>query len=168
MADISGNPWNFVTADVAATSAITSITRNGFASALITVASTASFVQDEYISVQGTTITGWRGGYRILAIPSATTLLVGIAPQQALLANNGANGNIFSAAYMQLIEVTQMLWDGPAASAVLSLTDLTGRVIWNPTASATAGNGTLTYMKAFPVYGLVINALPSGTLQISV
>lgn len=168
MADLSGNPWNFVTADVALTAAITSITRSGIGSALITTTAAHGMVQDQYISVQGTTITGWRGGYRIVAVPSTTTLLVNIALQQSLLANNGANGNVLTAAYMQLIEVTQMLWDGPAASAVLNLTDLSGRTVWNPTASATAGNGTLTYMKAFPIFGLVINALPSGTLQISV
>lgn len=166
--DLSGNPWNFVTGDVATTSAITSIVRNGQGSALITVASTAGIAVDAYISVQGTTVVGWRGGYRVLSVPTATTLLVAITPQQATLANNGANGNVLTAAYMQLIEVTQMLWDSPAAGAVLSLTDLTGRVVWNPTASATVGNGTLTYMKAFPIFGLVINALPSGTLQISV
>lgn len=168
MADLSGNPWNFVTADVAVSAAISSIVRNGIGSALITTGAAHGIVQDQFISVQGTTIKGWRGGYRVLAVPSTTTLLVAIDPTQSLLANNGANGNVLTAAYMQLIEVTQMLWDGPAASAVLSLTDLSGRTVWNPTASATAGNGTLTYMKAFPIFGLVINALPSGTLQISV
>jgi hypothetical protein len=165
MADISGNPWNFVTADVALTAAITSITRNGSGSALITTTAAHGMVQDQYISVQGTTVAGWRGGYRVLAAPSTTTLLVGIAPQQSLLANNGANGNVLTAAYTQEIEVTQILWDSPTINGVLSLTDLSGRTVWNPTA---VSGGTLTYAKVFPIAGLVINALPSGTLQISV
>lgn len=165
MSDISGNPWNFTSADAATSSAITSIVRNNQGSALITVASTAGIAVDAYISVQGTTVIGWRGGYRVLTVPSATTLLVAITPQQATLANNGANGNVLTAAYMQLIEVTQMLWDGATTGSLL-ITDLTGRIVWNPTSPALSG--TLTYMKAFPVFGLVINTLGAGTLQISV
>lgn len=166
MADLSGNPWNLTVADVAVTTAITSIVRNNQGSATITVASTAGIVQDQYISVQGTTIIGWRRGYRVLNVPSATTLIVGITPDQWLLANNGANGNVLTAAYMQLIEVTQMLWDSPVANATMLLTDLTGRIVWNPTAPTTGG--AVSYMKAYPIFGLVVNQLPSGTLQISV
>lgn len=165
MADLSGNPWNFLPADAALSAAITSITRNGFASALITTTAAHGMVQDQFISVQGTTVAGWRGGYRILAVPSTTTLLVAIAPQQALLANNGANGNVLTTAYMQLIEVTQMLWDNPTATQTLLLTDLSGRTVWNPVAVT---GGSLTYMKAFPVFGLVLNSMASGVLQISV
>lgn len=163
--DLSGNPWNFTSADVATSTAITSIVRNNQGSALITVASTAGIVPDQFISVQGATPAGWRGGYRVLTVPSATTLLVGITPQQSSLANGGAVGNVLAAAYMQEVEVTQMLWDSPAAAGVLLLTDLTGRTVWNPTAVT---GGTLTYAKVFPIMGLVINALPSGTLQVSV
>jgi len=165
VADISGNPWNFTSADAATSSAITSIVRNNQGSALITVTSTAGIEVDEYIPVQGTTEIGWRGGYRVLTVPSATTLLVAITPQQAALANNGANGNVLTAAYMQLIEVTQMLWDGATTGSLL-ITDLTGRIVWNPTSPALSG--TLTYMKAFPIFGLVINTLGTGTLHISV
>ena len=166
MSDISGNPWNFTSTDAATSAAITSIVRNNQGSALITTTAPHGMAVDQYISIQGTTVTGWRGGYRILTVPSTTTLLVAITPQQATLANNGANGNVLTAAYMQLIEVTQMLWDTPVAAAVLLITDLTGRTVWNPTAP-TAG-GPLTYMKAFPVFGLVLNTIPNGTLQISV
>ena len=165
MADISGNPWNFVAADQALSAAITSIVRNNQGSALITTTAAHGMVQDQYISVQGTTIIGWRGGYRILNVPSTTTLLVGITPQQWLLANNGANGNVLTAAYMQLIEVTQMLWD-QATTGSLLITDLTGRIVWNPASPALSG--TLTYMKAFPIFGLVLNTIGSGLLQISV
>jgi len=165
VADLTGNPWNFVSSDQATSTAITSIVRNGQGSALITVASTAGIAVDSYISVQGTTVTGWRGGYRVLMVPSATTLLVGITPQQSTLANNGANGNVLTAAYMQNIEVTQMIWDG-ATTGTLLVTDLSGTTVWNP--ASPAFSGTLTYMKAFPVAGLVINTLSAGTLQISV
>lgn len=165
MSDKTGNPWNFTSTDQATSTAITSIVRNGQGSALITVASTAGIAVDQYISVQGTTVVGWRGGYRVLMVPSATTLLVGITPQQSTLANNGANGNVLTAEYMGNIEVTQMLWDGATTGSLL-VTDLSGTTVWNP--SSPAFSGTLTYMKAFPVAGLVLNTITSGLLQISV
>jgi len=166
VAEISGNPWSFTSSDQATSASISSIVRNGQGSALITTSGAHGIAVDAYISVQGTTTEkGWRGGYRVLMVPSTTTLLVGITPQQSLLANNGANGTVLTAAYTQLIEVTQMLWDGPTAADVLSLTDLTGRLVWNPTAVT---GGSYTYMKSFPIFGLVLNAIPSGKLQISV
>jgi hypothetical protein len=170
MADIRGNPWNFTTADVSTSIAITSITRNGARSATVVAALHGHAVND-YISIQNPSVSGWAGAYRIDSVIDANTFTVRIEDWRSSLANAGAQGNVLSILFpqlAQLIEVTQMLWDGPAASAVLSLTDIMGRTVWNPTSSATAGNGTLTYMKAFPINGLVINALPSGILQISI
>ena len=164
MADLRGNPWNFTNADVASTKAITSIVRNDQGSATVT-ATAHGFAVDNYISIQGTTILGWQKGYRILTVPSANTFTIPITPDQSLLANNGANGNVVTLIYRELIEVTQMLWDGPTATDVLSLTDQFGRLVWNPTAVT---GGSYTYMKAFPINGLCINALPSGKLQISI
>lgn len=162
MADQRGNPWSFVAGDQAASTAITSITRNGQGSA--TVVSTAhGLAIDNYISIQGTTIQGWQKGYRVLAVPTANTFLVAITPDQSLLANNGANGNVLTLAYRELIEVTQMLWD--AITGTLLITDQFGRTVWNPTAGA---SGPATYMKAFPINGLVLNTIGSGTLQISI
>jgi hypothetical protein len=165
MANLQGNPWNFTTADVAATAAISSIVRNGTGSALITTTGAHGLAANQFISVQGASPSGWNRGYRIETVPSTTTLLVKITEPQSLLANAGAAGNIYTMAYVGLIEVTQMLWDGPTAAGVLLLTDASGITLWNPTAVT---GGSLTYMKAFPVNGLVINAMPTGVLQISV
>ena len=162
--DIRGNPWTFVVGDVAVSTAITSIVRNNQGSALVT-ATAHGLSADNYISIQGTTILGWQKGYRVLAVPSANTFLVGITPDQSLLANNGANGNVLTLIYRELIDVTQMLWDGPTSGGVLLVTDQFGRTVWNPTAVT---GGSLTYMKAFPINGLVLNAMPTGVLQISI
>jgi hypothetical protein len=166
MADISGNPWNFTTADVATTAAITSIVRNGKGSATITTTAPHGLTGQPKISVQGASPNGWNRGYRVNAVPSTTTLLVKLYDTQELLANAGAAGNIYTLAYPDLIEVTQMLWDTPTAADKMTLTDACGRLVWGPTAP-NAG-GPLTYMKCFWIAGLVIVALPSGTLQISV
>jgi len=167
MADIRGNPWSFVTADQAATANITSITRNLQGSATVQLAGALTgLAVDLFISIQATTIVGWQGLYRVRALgAAANSFLIDITPDQATLANNGANGAVYTVAYRELIEVTQMLWDGPTATNVLLLTDINGRLVWNPTAVT---GGPYTYMKAFPINGLVINALPSGTLQISI
>lgn len=167
MADQRGNPWNFLPADVAATAAITSITRNGQGSALVQLTGALTgLAKDLYVSLQATTILGWQKGYRVVDLgAAANSFYVDITPDQFLLGNNGANGNVFTMAYHERIEVTQMLWDGPTAADVLSLTDQFGRLVWNPTAIT---GGPATYMKAWPINGLVINAFPSGKLQISV
>src|SRR6516225_4822590 len=96
---IHTTPWNFFPADQAATSAITSIVRNGNRSALITTG-VHGLSSGALISVQGTA-TYWNGGYRVEAVPSTTTLLVRIEDPRSTLANLGAVGNIYTAAYMQ-------------------------------------------------------------------
>jgi hypothetical protein len=164
VADFSGNPWNFSTADQATSVAIVSIVRNGARSATITTAAN-TFANNSYVSVQGTG-TIWNGGYRIETVVSTTVFLVRIEDYRSTLANLGAVGNVLNMAYDQDIDVTQMLWDSPTTGAAMVLTDRAGRTVWAPTSSGTAGS--LTYMKAFPMFGLVINTLPSGTLQISV
>jgi len=169
MANIAANPWSFTNADQATTVAITSIVRNAQGSALVTTSAAHGFTGNEQISIQGTTVTGWRGGYRVLAAPSTTTFLVAIPDYKRTLANNGANGNVLTAAYMDIIRAEQILWDSPGTAAVLLLTDVNGNVVWNPTAStADPGGGSLTYGKTYFIRGLVINTLPSGTVQITV
>ena len=167
MADLRGNPWSFLTTDQAATANITSITRNAQGSATVQLAGALTgLAPDLFVSIQATTVIGWQGGYRVRALgTAANSFLVDITPDQSLLANNGANGAVYTLAYRELIEVTQMLWDGPTATDVLLLTDQNGRLVWNPTAVT---GGPYTYMKAFPINGLVINSLPSGKLQISI
>lgn len=160
--DLRGNPWNFLPADQATTTAITSIVRNGTGSATVT-ATAHGLSPDNFISIQGTTITQWQKGYRVRTVPTANTFTVDITPDQSLLNNNGANGTVVTMIYRELIEVTQMLWD--ATTGTLLVTDQFGRTVWNPTAGA---SGPATYMKAFPINGLCLNTIGSGILQISI
>lgn len=163
MADLSGNPWNFLPADQATAVTPTAIVRNGQGSATITAAAHGLSI-GQNISLQGNTPTAWNRGYQIVAV-TTNTFTVPISLDQITLGNGSAFGTVYTAAYMQAIDVIQMLWDGPTATNVLTLTDLTGRIVWKPTAIT---GGSYTYMKAHPIYGLVLVAMPSGTLQISV
>jgi len=164
MPDLRGNPWSFTTTDVSTSIAITSITRNGARSATVNAVAHGHAAND-YISLQNTSVAAWAGGYRIESVIDANNFLVRIEDWRSSLANAGAQGSVLSLLWPGIIDVTQMLWDGPTAADVLSVTDAAGRTVWNPTAVA---GGSLTYMKAFPIVGLVLNAMPHGILQVSI
>jgi len=168
MSNRQTNPWTFTNADQASTVAITSIVRNGTGSALVTTSAPHGFVDGAFspISIQGTTVTGWRGGYKIQAVPSTTTFLITIPDGKSNLANNGANGNVLSAEYLDLMRAEQLLWDTVGPGPLL-ITNIVGNIIWNPQALAT-NQGPYTYGKTFFVEGLVLNTIPSGTLQITI
>ena len=117
------------------------------------------------ISIQGASPFGWNGGYKIQAVPSANTFLIKIPEWKSNLANAGAAGNVLSAAYLDLVRAEQLLWDTVGAGPLL-VTNIVGNIIWNP--SAVAAQGPYTYGKTFFVEGLVLNTIPSGTLQITI
>jgi hypothetical protein len=163
MSNRQTNPWTFTNADQALSTAITSIVNNG-ASALVT-ATAHGLTTNQPISIQGTTVAGWRGGYKVQAVPSANTFLINVPDGKLTLANNGANGNVLTAEYLDLVRAEQLLWDTVGAGPLL-VTNLVGNIIWNP--QAVAGQGPYSYGKTFFVDGLVLNTIPSGTLQITI
>ncbi len=117
------------------------------------------------ISIQGASPFGWNGGYKIQAVPSANTFLIKIPEWKSNLANAGAAGNVLSAIYLDMVRAEQLLWDTVGAGPLL-VTNIVGNIIWNP--SAVAAQGPYTYGKTFFVEGLVLNTIPSGTLQITI
>lgn len=165
MANIQTNPWTFTNADQAVSKAITSITRQGIASALVNAAA-HGFVENQAVSIQGATIAGYNGGYRVKAVVDANNFLIALPDWKSNLANSGAAGNALTVAYLDLIRAEQMLWDTDGPGPLL-ITNLIGNIEWNPHALA-ANQGPYTYGKTFFVEGLVINTLPSGVLQMTI
>jgi hypothetical protein len=163
MANIQTNPWTFTNADQATSTAITSIVNNG-ASALVT-ATAHGLATNAKISLQGVTPSGWDGGYVVQAVPSANTFLINVPDWKRTLANAGATGNVLTAIYLDMVRAEQLLWDTVGAGPLL-VTNIVGNIIWNP--QAVAGQGPYTYGKTFFVEGLVLNTIPSGTLQITI
>lgn len=163
MANIQTNPYTFTNADQAATTAITSIVNLG-ASALVT-ATAHGLAQNAKISIQGVTPFGWNGGYRVQAVPSANTFLISLPDGKLTLANAGAGGAVFTAIYLDMVRMEQLLWDTTGAGPLL-ITNIVGNTEWNP--QAVAGQGPYTYGKLFSVEGLVLNTIPSGVLQITI
>jgi hypothetical protein len=168
MAQISANPWSFLNADQASSFAITSVTNN-VDSILVTSAAHGFAVgsSGQLISLQGTV--NYNGGYRVLTVPSATTVLLKNQQKNYTTAAGGAAGNMLTAAYLDMIRAEQILWQPSAASQTLLLTDVNGNIVWNPTSGATADFAPFTYGKVYWIRGLVINTLPAtGYVQITV
>ena len=163
MANIVTNPWTFTAADQATSIAITSIVNLG-ASALVT-ATAHGLLANAPISIQGAAPSGWNGGYKIQAVPTVNTFLIAVPDWKRSLANAGAAGFVVTAAYLDMVRAEQLLWDTAAAGTLL-VTNLVGNIIWNPT--AVIGQGPYTYGKTFFVEGLILNTIPSGTLQITI
>jgi hypothetical protein len=167
MAQQQTNPWLFTNADQATSTAITSIVRNGIASALVTAVA-HGLAANAPISIQGVTpVTGWNGGYKVQAVPSANTFLITIPAWKSNLANSGAVGNVLTAAYLDNIRAEQILWDQTSAGQTLLLTNIVGNTIWNP--HTTIADTPYTYGKVLWIEGLVINTLPAtSNVQITV
>lgn len=165
MAQIQTNPWSFLPADAATTVAISSIVPNGV-SATVTTAGAHGYTLYQNVSIQGVTSTGaiYNNGYKVLGIPSTTTYLIQL-PHSGF-PTTGAVGNSLSVAYPYNMRAEQIQWSAPASGDVLILTNTNGNLIWTYTAGA--NDAYYTYGKVFWVDGLVINALPSGTLLITI
>jgi hypothetical protein len=162
--NIATNPWSFTNADQATSVAISSIVNNG-ASALVTTGAAHGYTLYENISLQGAAVAGYDNGYKVLSIPSTTSFLVALEANQILLANAGAGGNSLTVAYPYKVRVEQMVWLDPSA-AQLTITDTNGNPVWSYLPPATGD--VFTYGKLFWIDGIVINALPAGTLQVTV
>lgn len=164
MAQIASNPWSFVSADQAASVAITSIVSNGF-TALVTTSSAHGLTEKQNVSLQGCTTTpAYNGGYKVLSAPTTTTFFIQLT--QPNLAANGANGNVLTVAYPYKIRAEQIIWSASAAGTV-TLTDTNGNTVWTYTTASDDPEPT-TYGKVYWIDGLVINALPNGTLSVTV
>src|SRR5713226_3289360 len=104
MAQIASNPWSFLAADQASTFALVSIVNQG-ESILVTSAAHGLTVgsSGQAISLQSGTIGNYAGGYRVVTVPSATTVLLQNQVRNRGLANTGATGNFVTAAYLDMI-----------------------------------------------------------------
>jgi len=163
MAQIATNPWSFTSADVAVSVTITSIAGQGN-SALVTTSAAHGFTLYENISIQAVTGAGaiYNNGYKVLGIPSTTTFLV--QTPTPLFVTSGAVGSVYTVAYPYKIRCEQIQWS--AAAGTLTLTDTNGNLIW--TYTTPGADDYYTYGKVYWVDGLVINALPAGTLIMTV
>lgn len=135
------------------------------ASALVTTALAHGYVLGQNISLQAPAVAGYANGYKVLSIPSTTTFLVALLPNQILLANAGAGGNSLSVAYPYKVRIEQLIWQD-ATAAQLTVTDTNGFIVWSYLPAAIGG--VYTYGKLYWVDGLVLNALPAGILQATI
>jgi|FreactcultuFSWF8_1027224.scaffolds.fasta_scaffold02648_3 hypothetical protein len=160
---IQANPWSFTSTDQATSVAISSIVASGF-SAVVTTGSAHGFVDWQAVSLQGVTdVPAYNGGYKIRLI-STTKFYINLT--QPNLATSTGHGNALTVAYLYKIRAEQILWNGSAAGTV-TLTDVFGNQVYTYTTSS-ADPEPNTYGKLYWFDGLVINALPNGTVQMTI
>lgn len=170
MANIATNPWSFVNADQATSKAITSIVSHGV-SALVTAAG-HGLTDREAVSIQGCTdVPMYNGGYKAFVL-DANRFYIN-TPTELNLASNGANGNVLTVAYPATgipagskVRIEQLVWQKAAMGDTLTITDVNGNPVWEQTAGTV--DATYTYGKLYWVDGLVLNALPSGIVLVTV
>lgn len=170
MAQIAANPWLFQTTDQASQFNISSLVNAAKSrSALVTTSAPHGLSAGSQISLQNITgVPAYKGGYVVQSVPSTTTFwiqddkLIG-------LGNSNASGYVYTAAYLPLIRIEQLLWQSPGASATVFLTDVYGNQIYaNTTIASTGTDEVYTYGKLYWIRGLVINTLSSGTVQMTI
>jgi hypothetical protein len=163
MANVTSNPWSFTSTDQAVSKAISSIVSNGF-SALVTTATAHGFTDWQWVSLQGCTTTpAYNGGYRIRLV-NTTQFYINLTTPN--LAANGANGNALTVAYPYKPRIEQLVWQNAGSGGALIITDTNGNPVWEQTANA--ADQTYTYGKLYWVDGLVLNALPSGIVLVTI
>ena len=161
MAQIQCNPWSFTPSDQAVSRNISSIV-NQTRSILVTTSAAHGFVEGDAVSLQGlTTVPRYRGGFRITAVPSATTLLIQSDYQFIALPNSGAHGQILSAVYLDMVRAEQILWNNPALGNRLVLTDVIGNQVYSGVGAADPPS-PYTYGKLYWIRGLVIKEFSGG------
>jgi hypothetical protein len=164
MANIATNPWSFTNADQAVSKAIVSVVSKGV-SALVTTSTAHGLTQGKDISIQGATdVPAYNNGYKVLSVPTATSFYV--YQDTPNLAANGANGNVLTVAYPYKPRIEQLVWQKAAMGDTLNITDTNGNPVWQQTAGTV--DATYTYGKLYWVDGLVLNAIPSGIVLVTV
>jgi len=170
-AQIATNPWSFVNADQAVSKAISSIVSVGV-TALVTTSAAHGLADRAAVSLQGCTdVPAYNGGYKAFVL-NATQFYINL-PNNISLAANGANGNALTVAYPSTgipagtkCRIEQLVWQKAGSGDTLTITDTNGNPVWEQTAGS--ADSTYTYGKLYWVDGLVLNALPSGIVLVTV
>jgi hypothetical protein len=163
MAQIATNPWSFTNSDVVAPVAITSIVSNGF-SALVTTGAAHGLTDWQWASLQGVTdVPAYNGGYRIRYV--STTKFYITLTQPNLAASSG-HGDVYVIAYPFKVRAEQILWNSSAAGTV-TINDVNGNLVWSYT-TASADPEPNTYGKVYWFDGVVLAALPNGTVLMTI
>jgi hypothetical protein len=157
------NPWSFTNADQATSKSITSIAVDGFV-ALVTITA-HGYTDRQWVSLTGITGTNKvpNGGYQVLA-PTANNFYIQL--NVPTYTNSGAVGTAYTVAYAWKVRIEQLTWQNATISTTLTINDTNGNLVWTQTAGQ--ADGTYTYGKLYWVDGLVLVAIPNGTVIITI
>jgi hypothetical protein len=172
MAEQGQNPWSFTSADVlTATIAASPTGLVGAAGGIVNLTTTGahglSTTVQQWVTIINPTLAGYKGFYKVLAVPSGTTATLyseNFRYNQTILAASGG-GTMILNQWNQNIRAEDMSWlNGTAADEVIVLTK-DGNIVWDAIAPTT---GNYSRSKPFWIAGMSIQKLPSGTLTVTV
>jgi hypothetical protein len=172
MAEQGQNPWSFTSADVLTATIAASPTglissAGGIVNLTTTGAHGLSTTVQQWVTIINPTLAAYKGFYKVLSVPSTTTAILyseNFRYNQTILAASGG-GTMILNQWNQNIRAEDMSWlNGTATNEIIVLTK-DGNVIWDAIAPTT---GTYSRSKPFWIAGLSIQALPSGTLTITI
>lgn len=182
--NIATNPWTFTNADVpAAATAAASPTGavqqgqlgnpNSLSTVLFTTTGAHGLVAGQYFTYISDTNGRFLGWYKIIAVPSATTLLAynlssptSGQPINTVVAASGG-GTILVNQVQQNVRAEDISWQGGAAGATLSILDRNGLVIWNALTTLAASYAQ-NRGKIMWVDGITLQTISSGTVLITI
>ena len=172
MAQITNNPWSYISTDIAsaAITAVTGLTLNADGSVTITSAAltfNATAESNLGFTVIGATAPAYNGFYTRLSGASGATSFI-MQPNFAIptgTAQSGA-GTLAQVLYRNRVRVEDISWQNAAAAGnTLDLRDRNGNVVWQATAT---GAGSQNRGKVYWVSGLVPITLTAGIVIITI
>jgi hypothetical protein len=172
MSEQQQNPWSFTSADVlTATIAASPTGLVGAAGGIVNLTTTGahglSTTVQQWVTIINPTLAGYKGFYKVLNVPSTTTATLysdNFRYNQTILAASGG-GTMILNQWTQNIRAEDMSWLNATSAGEAIVLTKDGNVIWDAIAPTT---GTYSRSKPFWIAGLSIQALPSGTLTITV
>jgi len=168
--NIASNPWSFVSADVVTAAPSASPTGLISSAGGVVAYSGAAFapVPGNFVTIIGATNALYNGFYKVLAVggggTTATLYSDKLRYAGTVLAASGG-GTIIKNQYQNYVRAEDMYWLNATAASEAIVLDKNGNLVWDAIAPTT---GNYSRSKPYWINGLTIQALPSGTLTVTV
>jgi hypothetical protein len=182
--NIATNPWTFTNADVPAAVAVSASPTgavqqgqignpNSLPTVLFTTGAPHGLVAGQFFTYITDTNGRFNGWYKIIAVPSATTILAynlssptSGQPFSTVIAASGG-GSILVNQVQQNVRAEDISWQGGAAGATLSILDRNGLLIWNALTTLAASYAQ-NRGKIMWVDGITLQTISSGTVLVTI
>lgn len=105
----------------------------------------------------------YNGGYKAFVLSTTKFYIMLVSPN---LATSTGHGDVYTVAYPYKVRAEQVLWNSASAGTV-TINDVNGNLVWSYT-TASADPEPNTYGKIYWFDGVVLVAIPNGTVQMTI